>query len=92
MLREDVVDAVRAGKFAIVVAETIDDALEVLSGSEAGEPDAEGAYPEASVNGRVVAGLHRFAERAREFMGPAAPAGGGARRSARSSRKRAGSG
>ncbi len=92
MLRDDVIEAVRGGRFAIVAVETIDDALEILSGAAAGEPDGEGAYPESSVNGRVVAGLHRFAERAREFAAPIMTTTGTDGRPTRSRRKRSGSG
>jgi hypothetical protein len=92
MLREDLVEAVRGGRFAIVSVETIDDALEILSGAAAGKPDGEGAYPEGTVNGRVVAGLRRFAERAREFAAPIPAAAGGDQRSTQSRRKGAGSG
>lgn len=70
MLREDVVEAVRGERFSIIAVDTIDDALEVLSGMPAGTAAADGAYPDESVNGRVVAGLRRFAEHAREFAAP----------------------
>jgi hypothetical protein len=57
MLRRDVVDAVAEGRFHVYAVNTIDDALGLLSGLPAGEPDDEGAYPEGSANFRVAARL-----------------------------------
>jgi lon-related putative ATP-dependent protease len=67
MLREDVVDAVRNGKFHIYPVETIDQGIELLTGVRAGEADGEGVYPEESVNGRVQARLALLAEKRAEF-------------------------
>lgn len=61
MLRRDVVDAVRAGKFQIYAAETIDQGIEILTGISAGEADASGKFPEGSVNQKVEARLLEFA-------------------------------
>lgn len=57
MLRADVVAAVREGRFRVVAVDTIDEAVEVLSGLPAGEPDESGAYPEASANALVATRL-----------------------------------
>jgi predicted ATP-dependent protease len=67
MLREDVVEAVAAGRFAVWAVATVDEALEVLTGLPAGERDASGSFPEGSVNARVEARLLSFAEKARAF-------------------------
>ena len=67
MLRRDVVDAARAGRFAIHPIETIDQGIEVLTGVPAGLADAKGAYPEGSINARVTARLTAFAAAARRF-------------------------
>ena len=61
MLRQDVVDAVRAGKFRIYAIETIDEGIEMLTGIPAGAPDASGKFPDASVNRKVEARLMDFA-------------------------------
>ena len=53
MLRHDVVAAARAGRFAVYAVNTVDQALELLTGVVAGCPDSAGAYPRDSVNGRV---------------------------------------
>jgi len=54
MLREDVVAAAADGKFHIWPIETVDQALSRLTGLPAGEPDAEGRFPEGTVNQRVA--------------------------------------
>jgi predicted ATP-dependent protease len=50
VLRNDVVQAVREGKFHIYAVETIDQGIELLTGAPAGEADTEGNYPEGTVN------------------------------------------
>lgn len=57
MLREDVRTSVAGGAFSIYAAGTVDEALAVLAGAAAGEPDAEGNFPEGSLNFRVAARL-----------------------------------
>jgi lon-related putative ATP-dependent protease len=58
MLRQDVVDAASAGKFRIVPVESVDEAMEILSGRDA-----------ADLNGLVEARLTAFADAARAFSG-----------------------
>jgi predicted ATP-dependent protease len=67
MLREDVVEAVRAGRFKVYSVSTVDEALELLTGVEAGTRGPDGTYPPDSINGRVQSQLTRFAERLRAF-------------------------
>ena len=67
MLRGDVVEAAAAGKFHIYPVETIDQGIEILTGVAGGEPDADGNYPDGTINARVQATLADFAERARAF-------------------------
>lgn len=67
MLRDDVVNAVRAGTFHVYAADTVDQGLEVLTGLRAGERDEAGRFPDDSVNGMVELRLTAFAERARAF-------------------------
>ena len=50
MLRQDVVEAIREGKFHVYAVKTIDEGLEILTGKTAGEADASGAFPEGTVN------------------------------------------
>ena len=63
MLRQDVVDAVRASQFRIYAVETIDQGIAILTGVSAGEPDASGNFPEGSVNQKVEARLVDFASK-----------------------------
>ena len=65
MLREDVVEAVRAGQFQVHAVSTVDEGIALLTGLPAGEPDADGRYPAGSVNGRVERTLADMAERLR---------------------------
>lgn len=53
MLRADVVAASKEGKFSIYAVDTVDQAIEVLSGHVAGDADAVGNFPPDSVNFRV---------------------------------------
>lgn len=83
MLRRDVVEATRAGKFRIFPVETIDQGIEILTGVPAGLRGADGKFPEGSVNRRVEDRLIELAQRRQAFgaaasgNGEAAPSGGG---------------
>jgi lon-related putative ATP-dependent protease len=63
MLRSDVVEAVKSGKFHVYSVETIDQGIELLTGVPAGERDASGKFPAESVNYRVEARLIELAEK-----------------------------
>ncbi|HSB36831.1 MAG TPA: ATP-binding protein, partial [Thermoanaerobaculia bacterium] len=65
MLRKDVVEAAAAGRFRVHPVRTIDEGIELLTGVPAGERDAEGRFPDGSVNARVEARLLVFAKAAR---------------------------
>ena len=67
MLREDVVEAVRAGLFAIYPVSTVDEAIELLTGQTAGAPDAEGRFPDGSVNHRVAERLDELTRIRQEY-------------------------
>ena len=62
MLRPDVVEAVKAGKFHIYSVGTIDEGIEVLTGVAAGALQADGNYPDGSINDRVQKKLQHFTE------------------------------
>jgi len=62
MLRQDVVDAAAAGRFHIYAVETVDQALELLTGIAVGTPDEAG-----SLNQRVAQRLKHLAELRRKF-------------------------
>ena len=63
MLRHDVVAAVAAGRFHVHAVSTIDEGIEILTGLPAGSRDANGNFPEGSVNQRVEAHLIALAEK-----------------------------
>ena len=65
MLRQDVVDAVAEGQFHIYAVAHVDEGIELLTGLPAGEPDAEGRYPEGTVGHAVETRLAELAERRR---------------------------
>ena len=62
MLDERVLQAVRAGQFHVYAVRQVDEALSLLVGEDAGCPNAEGQFPGASVNARVVERLREIAE------------------------------
>jgi predicted ATP-dependent protease len=67
MLREDVVEAVAKGQFAIYPVSTIDQGIEILTGVKAGERGPDGRFPPGTINRLVEDKLRAFAERARAF-------------------------
>jgi lon-related putative ATP-dependent protease len=67
MLRRDVVEQCSAGRFGIYPIATIDEGISLLSGFEAGRRNADGSYPEGSVNRRVEDRLRAFANIRRSF-------------------------
>lgn len=67
MLRHDVVDAVKAGTFAIYPIATIDEGIEVLTGVPGGEQQGDGEYPEGTVNRIVADRLAEMAEKSKGF-------------------------
>lgn len=68
MLRQDVVDAVDAGRFGVYAVADVDDAIELLTGRPAGVRDGDRVFPDGSINALVEARLASFAERARSFL------------------------
>jgi predicted ATP-dependent protease len=70
MLRADVVDAIKAGKFRIYAVGTVDEGIEVLTGVSAGARNGDGSYPEGSVNDRVQKKLQSFTEQQKKLAAP----------------------
>jgi predicted ATP-dependent protease len=67
MLRRDVVEACRAGRFHIHAVAHVDQGIEILTGREAGQRGDDGRFPEATVNRLVEDRLLGFAETRRRF-------------------------
>ena len=69
MLKREVRDAVSAGQFQIYAIDTVDEAIELLTGVPAGMPDAQGKLPEGSINFRVAACVFELSLIRQEFAG-----------------------
>ena len=67
VLNDEVVDAVKEGRFHIYPIAHINEGIELMMGHPAGERDAEGNFPADSVHGRVYARLKAFAEGAKHY-------------------------
>jgi len=68
MLKEEMVEAGKAGKFRIYPVKTIDEGIEVLTGVPAGERREDGTFEEGTVNYLVDRRLREMAEKLREFQ------------------------
>lgn len=62
MLKQEVLDAVEAGLFSIYAVNTVDEALELLTGEIVGILDAEGNVVENSVNYKAICRLKEISE------------------------------
>jgi predicted ATP-dependent protease len=70
MLKEEILEAAKDGKFNIYPVSTIDEGIEVLTGIPAGERQKDGSYPEGTVNYLVNKRLKEMAEKIKEFRVP----------------------
>lgn len=70
MLKDEVIQAVRAGQFRIWPIRTIDEGIEVLTGTKGGERQPDGSFEEGSVNARVDQRLRALAESLAQFGKP----------------------
>ena len=68
MLKGQVIDAVRDGKFRVYGVSTADEALEILTGMPAGERGPEGDFPEATFNRLVEDKLTELSEQAQKLL------------------------
>lgn len=67
MLKHEVVEAAKNGKFNIYAVSNIGEGIAILTGTEAGEKDEIGNYPENSVNGKIIARLRNFTKTLQEY-------------------------
>jgi lon-related putative ATP-dependent protease len=67
MLRWDVVHAAQSGQFNIYTVDTVDEAIELLTGISSGAINEQGVYPQDSFNGQVEAQLLQFNKIKKEF-------------------------
>ncbi|MDP2754114.1 MAG: ATP-binding protein [Nitrospirota bacterium] len=62
MLKKDVVEAVKDGKFFIYPIQRVDEGLEIITGMQVGELRDDGTYPEGTINYLVVKRLAEISE------------------------------
>lgn len=67
MLKNEVVEAVKEGKFRIYPAKTLDQGIEILTGVKAGERKEDGTFEQGSVNYLVDKQLRQYAESWKSF-------------------------
>jgi predicted ATP-dependent protease len=60
VLRDDVAEAVAAGRFHLYTVDRVEEAIQLFAGMPAGELDVDGDYLADTVYGRVQAKLGRF--------------------------------
>jgi len=75
MLRPEVVEAVREGKFNIYAVSTVDEGIEVLTGVPAGKRRKDGKYPAGTINRKVADTLKAMADKLKRFYGPSGEEG-----------------
>lgn len=75
MLKKEVCDAVTEGQFNIFAIRTINEGMELLTGKEMGNRDANGQFPKDSINYLVDQQLNHFANIRREFSSSLKPNG-----------------
>jgi lon-related putative ATP-dependent protease len=67
MLKEEVVEAIKEGKFHLWAVRNVDEGIEVLTGVAAGKRGKDGKYPEGTINGLVQQRLTEMAHAVKEF-------------------------
>ncbi len=68
MLRHDVIEAVRDGKFHIWAIETVDQGIEILTGHPAGKRGRDGSFEKGSIHELVEQTLSGYARHWRELI------------------------
>ena len=77
MLRDDVAEAVREGRFHIYAVRTIDEGIEILTGVPAGVLQPDGTYPPGTVSQLVDSRLSELADSLRGFYAEMLEGGAG---------------
>lgn len=72
MLKRQVVDAVRESAFQVYAIRTVDEAMGLLTGLSAGQPNAAGVYPRQTVNGRIADRIRQLAGMQKSYKRKAA--------------------
>ncbi|MFY9268841.1 MAG: AAA family ATPase [Candidatus Manganitrophaceae bacterium] len=63
MLKEEVVEAVAAGRFHVYTVSNVDEAIEILTGKPAGTIQPDGTYPEGTINRTVIERLQEITDK-----------------------------
>jgi lon-related putative ATP-dependent protease len=71
MLSDEIVEAVRTGRFHVWSAGSVDEGIELLTGVPAGTRGSDGRFPEGSLHAKVDARLERWAGLEEEEEGEA---------------------
>ena len=67
MLKEDIIEAVKEGKFHIYSVKNVDEAMEILTDKKAGEK-RDGKYEEDTINALVDERINVLAEKVKEYV------------------------
>lgn len=67
MLKKEVIDAVKDGKFHVYQVSTVEKGIEILTGVPAGEPDQDGDYPEGTLYHKAHQKLKLYLQRSVKF-------------------------
>jgi predicted ATP-dependent protease len=67
MLRKDLIENVKAGKFHIYPVKHVDDGINILTGIEAGSRREDGTFPEGTINYLVEKKLDELATKIKKF-------------------------
>lgn len=67
LLRDDILQAVKDGRFHVYAIGTVNQGIEILTGRMAGSRRADGAFPPGSINARVEEKLANYASRLKEL-------------------------
>lgn len=70
MLRDDVIEAVRAGRFHVYAVETVAQGIQLLTGVPFGSKMTDGRYLEGTIAARVANRLRAFSETVRRYNAP----------------------
>ncbi|MCO4845502.1 MAG: AAA family ATPase [Sulfurovum sp.] len=65
MLKEEVLEAVKSGKFKIYAIERVDEGMEILTGKVSGRKDENGKFPKGSINYLVEEKLKQLANKSK---------------------------
>lgn len=77
MLREDVIDAVRAGRFHVYGVDSVEEGIQLLTGIPFGTKTSDGRYLEGTVASRVLRRLREYGAMVRRYGGPYGEVGRG---------------